>query len=709
VRPLPRITRAIAAILAAAACALAPARAAVSCAAGAQVLDWDSGSVTWPTGSLSNSYTVGLDTIGIAFTGNTNRLLNIFSGQTPYKSVDLTGGLVPTQQNLLFVANFVNTSEQLTLTINAGTAGQGVAEIEFTLFDLDTDQATPPFQFQDQIVVTGTLGGVSVGAPTFTTSSANTASGNIATGLADSANNAGNGNLTIKFATPVDRIVIVYRPGPNSIADPAQQGMSLHDITFCPVNVDYGDAPAGYGAPAHRIVSGVALGSGAPDQETAQQFSAGANGDDLNGVDDENGVTIGALTQSLSGLVTAVVQGAGGFLQAWFDWNGDGDFADAGEQAATNLQDNGVGDTNPAAGTISFLATPPLTATTSQTYARFRWSTTSGLAASSGAAANGEVEDYAITISSYPPPASCPAGMQLIAQTGNAVSVVTGTGVVNASRALGALAAAGTSPPDPSSAEIDDTADTLVLDLGVLTPQFGSIILSSARDGGGQGNTARVTIELSADNVSYSTIGTYGASPATFVSTTQDVLERNSIIVPSGGARYIRLRTVDGDDIFIDGVQYSQACIAAASLTAIKSVAVHDPSGAGLFATPGRDMVYTITVMNSGSGQADADSVFIVDTLPTQVEFYNADFDGAGPVVGPVEFTQTGAGLTFASGADLRFSSAAAPPANFASCTYAAAAGYDPAVRHVCFNPKGAMLSGSPTPTFSVRFRTRIK
>ncbi len=703
-----RLLHALAAITLAVALPSA-ARAALTCSAGAETLDWDSGSVGWSAGSLSNSYTVGNDTIGIAFTGDTGRLLNIFGAQTPFKSTDLTGGLSPTQQNLLFVVNYTNTSETLTLTITAGTIGQGVAEMEFTLFDVDTDSATSPFQFQDRLVVTGTLGGVSAGAPTFTTGISNTSSGSTVTGSNASGNTAGDGNVTIKFASPVDKVVIVYSAGPNSIADPAQQGIALHDISFCPANTDYGDAPSTYGSPSHRIVSGIALGTGTPDAEVAAQPTASANGDDTTGVDDENGVTIGTLTQGASGVISATVQGAGGRLQAWFDWNGDGDFADSGEQVATNLQDNGVGDTNAASGAISFTISVPGTATTAQTYARFRWSTASGLTAAGIGAANGEVEDYPVNINPVSGPPSCPSGQLLINQSGYATAVQTGTGVVNAARAIGALAPAGTSPPDAGSAEIDDTSDTLVLDLGVLVPQNGTIILSAARDGGSQGNNARVNIQFSTDNVSYSSAVTYGTAAATYTSTVQDVLERNNIIMPSGGARYVRFTTQNNDDIFVDGLQYSQICLSSPTLTASKTVAIYNPTGTTPFATPGDDVVYSLTVQNSGSGAVDADTLFIVDTLPVEVTFFNGDMDGAGPATGAVYFTQSGAGLTFSLATDVKYSNSATRPTTFGACSYTPSAGYDASIKHVCLNPKGSMLAGSPNPSFTAQFRVRIK
>lgn len=160
---------------------------------------------------------------------------------------------------------------------------------------------------------------------------------------------------------------------------------------------DYGDAPASYGTPYHTIVSGIRLGATAPDGETVAQPSTGANLDDTTGTDDEDGVILPSLTQGQTATFTTTVAGAGGYLQGWIDWNGDGDFADSGEQVATNIQDNLVGDTNNALGTIAFSVAVPANSVTTPTYARFRWSTTISLNAII-AAVNGEVEDYTLTV-----------------------------------------------------------------------------------------------------------------------------------------------------------------------------------------------------------------------------------------------------------------------------------------------------------------------
>ncbi len=144
-------------------------------------------------------------------------------------------------------------------------------------------------------------------------------------------------------------------------------------------------------------------------------------------------------------------------------------------------------------------------------------------------------------------------------------------------------------------------------------------------------------------------------------------------------------------------------------LSSLKSVAMVGTSGNASFAIPGNDVYYTLTVTNSGDGTVDTDTLFLADPLPTQVEFFNGDIDGAGPATGAVYFTQTGAGLTFTLATDVKYSNAVSAPANFAACAYTPSAGYDPNVRYLCLNPKGKMLAGSPDPTFSLQFRARIK
>jgi len=146
----------------------------------------------------------------------------------------------------------------------------------------------------------------------------------------------------------------------------------------------------------------------------------------------------------------------------------------------------------------------------------------------------------------------------------------------------------------------------------------------------------------------------------------------------------------------------------APDLEASKTVEVFDPLGEGLFALPGNDVLYTITLTNNGSGVVDDGSLFFIDALPPEVVFFNGDADGPGPGVGAVIFEDAGSGLTFDPGANVAFATTA--PSSFADCLHPAAAGFDPDIRFVCFNPQGTMAAGVPTPSsFTLTFRARLQ
>lgn len=128
------------------------------------------------------------------------------------------------------------------------------------------------------------------------------------------------------------------------------------------------------------------------------------------------------------------------------------------------------------------------------------------------------------------------------------------------------------------------------------------------------------------------------------------------------------------------------------------------------YAIPGNDVVYTLSAENTGEKTIDADSIYIADEIPQNVTFYNGDIDGPGPLTDAVIFTPGASGLTFNPLTDLGFSTSATKPADFAACNATASAGYDGAVRWICFNPKGRFRAGSlATSAFSFDFRTGIK
>jgi|GEM_PF-2671681 len=158
---------------------------------------------------------------------------------------------------------------------------------------------------------------------------------------------------------------------------------------------DFGDAPdpsyptllSNDGA-RHIIDSGVYLGSLIDDEVDGQQ-SAAADGDDANGLDDEDGVTFGMLMAGEMGTGT-VVASTGGYLDAWVDFNNDGDWDDMYEQI---LDDEVV-----VAGSNSVIFPVPTMANVGNAFARFRFSTTT-ISTYTGEQPDGEVEDYVVAVS----------------------------------------------------------------------------------------------------------------------------------------------------------------------------------------------------------------------------------------------------------------------------------------------------------------------
>ena len=129
------------------------------------------------------------------------------------------------------------------------------------------------------------------------------------------------------------------------------------------------------------------------DAESDGQSNATATGDDTIGGDDENGIlfplsnVIGVNAATTSSFIA--IASATGFLDAWIDFDRDGDWSDAGEQIATKLA--------LVSGSNSVAFTIPLTASAGTTFARFRLSTAGGLAVT-GPAFDGEVEDHTVTL-----------------------------------------------------------------------------------------------------------------------------------------------------------------------------------------------------------------------------------------------------------------------------------------------------------------------
>jgi len=153
------------------------------------------------------------------------------------------------------------------------------------------------------------------------------------------------------------------------------------------IPLDFSDAPTtgtSYGSASHGVRADLTLG--------AEITADGADFDSADAsADSDDGVILPELRTGTLASIPVEVSGTSGFLQAWVDWNADGDFDDTGEQIAIDVQDTG------GTGTISLPITPPTDAVAGTTFARFRWSTQDGLDPTEDAP-DGEVEDYQVTI-----------------------------------------------------------------------------------------------------------------------------------------------------------------------------------------------------------------------------------------------------------------------------------------------------------------------
>jgi uncharacterized repeat protein (TIGR01451 family) len=163
------------------------------------------------------------------------------------------------------------------------------------------------------------------------------------------------------------------------------------------IAVDFGDLDPLYfntlkaNSGARHSTGSLFLGASV-DGEADGQPSTLADGDDLAGTDDENGVVPKASwSVAGGGFVTVTVTGGPGYLSGWADWNNDKDFADPGEKIISGTLVN----------TGAQLVTFPIPAGTTFPNSfnlRFRLyasntSTTAPVDLTAGAV-NGEVEDY---------------------------------------------------------------------------------------------------------------------------------------------------------------------------------------------------------------------------------------------------------------------------------------------------------------------------
>ncbi len=215
-----------------------------------------------------------------------------------------------------------------------------------------------------------------------------------------------------------DDAVRIYRPTTPGIEWMFEEGEPLVDLqgnsmdmafvltTADIPKLDFGDAPednTSYPTTlarngARHTVDNITFLGATVDIERDGQPTIPADGDDINpatGIDDEDGVVFPSPLYAGFPATVIVTASIDGYLDAWFDFNGDGDWDDANEQVFA-IQPLSAGDN-----TLTFHVPPAVAGYFSPCYARFRFSSMGGLPYD-GPAENGEVEDYLIEIGEVP-------------------------------------------------------------------------------------------------------------------------------------------------------------------------------------------------------------------------------------------------------------------------------------------------------------------
>jgi hypothetical protein len=260
------------------------------------------------------------------------------------------------------------------------------------------------------------------------------------------------GNLAPGQSVTLTFEVTINSPLPASVTQISAQGTVTHSggtlntddpdtaapndatVTLLALDFDFGDAPdptfptllSASGA-RHFIPEGGAtlyLGSVAPDAEGDGQPNGAATGDNIAGTNDEDGVILPAGFISGQSATVSVIASAAGKVDAWIDWNRDGDWNDSGDQIMTNLA--------VSAGTNVLAVSVPVITTGGTSSARFRLSSAGNLAPT-GQADDGEVEDYEVNlVATVPPAITCPGDITTNSAAGLCAQTVAFSATVTA-------------------------------------------------------------------------------------------------------------------------------------------------------------------------------------------------------------------------------------------------------------------------------------
>lgn len=223
--------------------------AGIGSPASAVLVDWST--LSWPAGSLSNSYDVDPGSAGndvtVAVSGNTGQLQqsldsNAGNPQTPAITRAFDGGLNTSPKTLELAVALANNTQAITVTMTfSSNYAAGVSNVSFKFFDIDLSNGGMFGTFQDQIrsiSATSTTG--TPIAPTITALGANvsltgTGLAQVLTGTAtsnDLGSGSGDGNATISFnATGIRSLTFTYGGG-SLFTNPTYEHIGIYNLDY---------------------------------------------------------------------------------------------------------------------------------------------------------------------------------------------------------------------------------------------------------------------------------------------------------------------------------------------------------------------------------------------------------------------------------------------------------------------------------------------
>jgi uncharacterized repeat protein (TIGR01451 family) len=188
--------------------------------------------------------------------------------------------------------------------------------------------------------------------------------------------------------------------------------------------------------------------------------------------------------------------------------------------------------------------------------------------------------------------------------------------------------------------------------------------------------------------------------------------------VPAGGpagAWTARVTGVEGTEGTVTDLAQTalNVIIPMPSITAVKAVSTYsDPynNTTNPKSIPGAVMLYTLTVINSGLGPVDADTMTVTDPIPSNTSMCVSTLCSNPPVT----FTCSAApacGLTYNYATAVSYTNQPGGVGPYNYTPVPDAGGYDAAVTGFRVNPAGAFngVAGPPYSQFTIQFRVKIK